>query len=365
MPSKFRQRKITPTIINYLYEKDASIVGDNTKPRGYNINRNYPLTHLDVTTGGPGAIEFGYDAAFSYTNFHKFQNAIEKPHNNIHIKIGGTYMPSQNYAAYDPIFYTHHANIDRLWQNWLKLGKGRCNPNEEDDKEWMNTVFNFYDEYGKPVSLTVKDILTIAPQLNYVYDDYTKEEDYLPKEECDKSYKNCESFPYAKGSSKIIKIVLPKYIIQAKISTSKEANSIVLGDEKMFKNGKIYINDTENSDMVFLEFDKIDILQKPEAAIEIYINPKDINKLFPSNLSYAGTVNLFSTGQNEFKHHSNTKDVIIINDVIKKLNLDVEQLKKVKLVFVVRGNFIDGNEVTTTTNVIINEAAIIVYKKSP
>jgi tyrosinase len=34
----------------------------------------------------------------------------------------------------DPIFYLHHANIDRLWSVWLELGNGRSNPV---DPQWL------------------------------------------------------------------------------------------------------------------------------------------------------------------------------------------------------------------------------------
>ena len=33
-------------------------------------------------------------------------------------------------AAQDPIFWLHHANIDRLWNHWLQQGGGRADPTD-------------------------------------------------------------------------------------------------------------------------------------------------------------------------------------------------------------------------------------------
>lgn len=51
-----------------------------------------------------------------------------QPHNNVHVLVGGSepttgipglmsYPPT---AALDPVFYLHHANIDRLWSSWRR-----------------------------------------------------------------------------------------------------------------------------------------------------------------------------------------------------------------------------------------------------
>jgi tyrosinase len=75
-------------------------------------------------------------------------------------------------SPYDPIFWFHHANIDRLWKVWLRqdvgTSKQRKNPT---DSTWLNQAFQFYDEVGALVTLTVKDVLDTVNQLGYRYDD--------------------------------------------------------------------------------------------------------------------------------------------------------------------------------------------------
>ena len=68
-----------------------------------------------------------YDAmllAFEQTNFCDFEVQFEVTHNAIHFLIGGfsNYsLSTLHYSAFDPIFYLHHSNVDRLWAIWQQL----------------------------------------------------------------------------------------------------------------------------------------------------------------------------------------------------------------------------------------------------
>lgn len=50
-------------------------------------------------------------------DFRDFNNRLENLHNWIHGWVGGT-MSDINYAAYDPLFWGHHAMVDRIWRLW-------------------------------------------------------------------------------------------------------------------------------------------------------------------------------------------------------------------------------------------------------
>jgi tyrosinase len=50
-------------------------------------------------------------------DFLDFSQQVEQIHDQVHIWIGGT-VAEIPYAAYDPIFWAHHAMIDRLWRLW-------------------------------------------------------------------------------------------------------------------------------------------------------------------------------------------------------------------------------------------------------
>ena len=69
-------------------------------------------------------------------------------------------------AALDPIFYLHHCNIDRVWDDWLGLGGNRANPTET---AWLDQSFSFFDADRSQVSLTGRQVLDHASQLGYIY----------------------------------------------------------------------------------------------------------------------------------------------------------------------------------------------------
>ena len=66
--------------------------------------------------------------AFEQTDFCEFEVHYEVLHNTIHSWLGGRdphSMSSLDYAAYDPVFFLHHSNLDRLWAIWQELQRYR------------------------------------------------------------------------------------------------------------------------------------------------------------------------------------------------------------------------------------------------
>jgi len=97
-----------------------------------------------------------------------FEPVIEpRPHNNVHNLIGGA-MSSIRISPRDPLFWVHHANIDRLWVAWLKAGGGRKEPLTT-NTYWSGNLY-----YGPAVSgmprVWTADTTTY---LGYQYDDET------------------------------------------------------------------------------------------------------------------------------------------------------------------------------------------------
>jgi tyrosinase len=62
-------------------------------------------------------------AAMTAADFNSFQNQVNGVHGSVHVRTGGD-MGSVPTAAYDPIFFLHHANIDRLWADWQAAHPG-------------------------------------------------------------------------------------------------------------------------------------------------------------------------------------------------------------------------------------------------
>jgi tyrosinase len=126
---------------------------------------------VDFASTSAGVASFGGRAVTQAMHFPSpspGSGEIERsPHNNVHNDIGGDMAGGE--SPLDPVFWLHHANIDRLWNRWIALGNGRANPTG--DTFWMTHVFDFFDENGNQVSLTGAEVLHTASQLGYRYDD--------------------------------------------------------------------------------------------------------------------------------------------------------------------------------------------------
>ncbi|MDA9406528.1 tyrosinase family protein [Bradyrhizobium sp. CCBAU 45384] len=86
------------------------------------------------------------------------------PHGAVHNLIGGD-MGNILASARDPVFWVHHANIDRLWTVWTKMA-GHTNPN---DTAWKQTTFT-YDQAGD-MKQTAGAVVDSQGSLGYRYDD--------------------------------------------------------------------------------------------------------------------------------------------------------------------------------------------------
>ena len=91
----------------------------------------------------------------------------QNPHFFTHFAIGGD-MAEFSTVGGDPMFYIHHANMDRLWESWNRLG----NKNPTDPK-WLNRKFSYGDRSGKAVARQVSEANRVA-QMGYGYDAYEK-----------------------------------------------------------------------------------------------------------------------------------------------------------------------------------------------
>lgn len=107
-------------------------VTDRTPPGP--ISTPARLTSWSVTrswnpTPLPTAAEL--TAVTAIADFTTFQFALEHLHDRVHAAVGGNMDTAASPS--DPLFFLHHANIDRLWDQWQRLhpGSGPSNPNEK------------------------------------------------------------------------------------------------------------------------------------------------------------------------------------------------------------------------------------------
>ena len=160
----------------YVSQRDVGINNGNALPTR-DVNYNLAFQSTNFLSLSSSVQSFGGQEVATPVHFSSPHGRLERlPHDQVHVDVGGVdangrsgWMSSPNTAALDPIFWLHHANIDRLWESWLKLGDGRADP--VNDSDWMNTSFTFFDENGQQVQLSGKDIINTVEQLEYRYDD--------------------------------------------------------------------------------------------------------------------------------------------------------------------------------------------------
>ncbi|HJU04341.1 MAG TPA: tyrosinase family protein [Nitrospiraceae bacterium] len=115
----------------------------------------------------------GSDASSPNSQGGRLENG---PHGAVHIWTGTSFQSPQqgqdmgilSTAAQDPVFFAHHANIDRLWDVWLQSSNTHQNPT---DSAWLTHRWTFYDERGRRTSISVADVVDAENSLRYRYDD--------------------------------------------------------------------------------------------------------------------------------------------------------------------------------------------------
>ena len=66
------------------------------------------------------------NSVLQQTNFDGFQSELEGIHGAVHRAVGG--QMGQSNSPADPLFWLHHANIDRVWAKW-QATPNNANPN--------------------------------------------------------------------------------------------------------------------------------------------------------------------------------------------------------------------------------------------
>jgi tyrosinase len=107
-----------------------------------------------------------------------FEPSVEAmPHNQVHNIIGLPFMQGMT-SPQDPIFWVHHANIDRLWAAWTATGNGRTQP-PASDAYWTQslrssrTVNGTKFNYGSGLDMDRQLTFETRSTLFYEYDDLT------------------------------------------------------------------------------------------------------------------------------------------------------------------------------------------------
>ena len=165
LPSMF----LTPTTNNVLYvqQRNPGVNAGNALPASA-VTYTNAFTYTNFTSPTGSSANFGSQMVNAPSHGTSPHGQLEStPHDSVHVSIGG-WMGQVALAARDPIFWLHHANIDRLWNLWLTQGGGRSDPTSY--ALWCNQSFSFFNAGGVQVSQQVNAVLNASAQLNYSYE---------------------------------------------------------------------------------------------------------------------------------------------------------------------------------------------------
>jgi Common central domain of tyrosinase len=114
--------------------------------------------------------DFGLNAQTQPANF-SFTVRFGSPHDDIHLQIVAGDMAMAAYASYDPLFWLHHANVDRIWVSWQANNPSApvMQPSATQTQTDLNNYLSTPLMFGGTHCETVSSVMDIA-RLDYRYD---------------------------------------------------------------------------------------------------------------------------------------------------------------------------------------------------
>jgi tyrosinase len=166
LPLAFRDERLANGEQNPLYVQERE-PGMNSGTGSIPEEFGSPSDAL-ARDGFIGKTGFGGDRTAPNHRSKGGQGELEEtPHNVVHGLVGGLMSDPQT-AANDPIFWLHHANIDRIWSLWI--GMPGANHQDPPEAAWLGHSFSFFDANPKTAALRCDQVLATIPDLDYTYD---------------------------------------------------------------------------------------------------------------------------------------------------------------------------------------------------
>ena len=251
---------------------------------------------VDATTPANG---FGSFKATQHSEGTGSDILESQPHNNVHNDVGG--FMGDFLSPVDPIFFMHHANIDRLWDVWTRKQQklhAPTLPTGPNLAPWQGEPFLFYiDSDGKPVSKnTAGDYATIG-QFDYDYAPGSGDQ-FIPK----------TTLAAAAVAPMVAALSLKAAVSASDLALGQGAQAQVTVPESALRTAD---GGPELSARVSVEFPP----NARGARLHVLVNPP-VGALFipPSSPHHAGTIRAFGA-----PHHGPSTFVVPLTDAVRTL----------------------------------------------
>lgn len=250
-----------------------------------------PTRNASMNGGGQLSTSLGTSVsnAMMLLDYFSAQSGVNGPHGSVHIAMGGNFGAVVT-AAQDPLFWLHHSEVDRQWNQWLAQGGGRSSP--VGDTTWRNLTYTFFDECCNQVSMKGCDVLRAAKQLSYTYEGEPPQvEQYCPLK------------------WKFVKDLVAVSIWRGPFPTLRESVRLPLPPRDTLKGDKDLVALAREQKSIAMKIGGVEAASQPGVDFEVYLGPKGLDP-DPSSPYFVGIFGLFSGGLKTRKHHYSPADFV-------------------------------------------------------
>lgn len=242
------------------------------------------------------------------------------PHNYIHRFVNGNMASLM--SPLDPLFWLHHANIDRLWVEWNEAGHTNSL-----DPIWLNFNFsnNFYDISSSSLasSVFVRSLLNTTT-LNYRYDTQN-------------------TSPFIAGSNNSNFITQPNFKLSKENNKALDGNSVLeiaLESSAQFNAKVNAVSQPEvNNEILKININDVKISNDEDFAVRVFLNCEYLSQDTPiEDPHYVASITFFGTQHN---HNGNDHTSSTLNFVL-DATPTLERLKRNKKLIGLENGYIVG-----------------------
>ncbi|WP_337881325.1 tyrosinase family protein [Rheinheimera sp.] len=241
--------------------------------------------------------------AFKFNDFTQFSNQLQgQPHGVMHCAVGqNCALPNMGFvpiAGLDPVFYMHHANIDRLWQCWLnRKAAGQPITLEWAKKSlgmpdsWYSTSYTFADENGAQVSMTIADVFTPGKiPVRYANETQCEGQDPFMSTKAKTAQASLFKTNHQPVSSnKAVRLMG----VSQKVSLDPQTATLMQSSEKLNLL-------SQSPGQTFLVLDDVKMIGAPHLTYKIYLS----SEKNPDHQVYVATINFFGVLDHDHGGHA-------------------------------------------------------------
>ncbi|KAL8197955.1 hypothetical protein R6Q57_030039 [Mikania cordata] len=216
-------------------------------------------------------------------------------------------------SGYDPLFYAHHSNVDRMWTLWKALGiQGHTEPT---DPDWLNASYVFYDENEDLVRVYNKDCIKMD-KLKYSYHEESKSMFPWRKSRPTKRSKNAQTESNAIKDVKRVEELKFPVTLDGILKISVKRPAVNRSDEEKAKaNEVLLINGIKFDGEKFVKFDVFVNDKLKEGEVTTPCDPEyaggfaqiphtGMNKMFMSSAARFGLAELLEDTNTEGEEYA-------------------------------------------------------------